>query len=253
MKDSLEEGQMTSRLSDGESINSETLSSPHWEEMLDQYASYEDPWEISVINMARDFQRQLENLQDDDFELSGRMVISCAVLLRVKAQELGERQGSTEEDEQMDDFIEPDFLAYEEFEDDQFVPTLDVPVKRINKRAVTADELETAYEDAERVYRRRKKRREDESREEEPDWGLDFGDEENFQVRLQRLYRRVKQKWSQGKRVLFSKLLNRETREEKFNTFLELLHLQSDGKINCKQDEPFSDIVIEVGRDVDGE
>ncbi len=252
MNEGLEDGQLTSRLSDRDRINSVTLSSPYWQDILDQYASYEDPWEISVVEMARDFQRQLAELQDEDFELSGRMVVSCAVLLRVKAQELGERSEGGEEEE-FDEYIEPDFLAYEEFDDEKFVPTLEVPVKRINRRAVTRDELERAFEDAARVYRRREKRRDEEPELEDPDWGIDLDDGEDFHVRLQRLFRKVKKKWSQGKKVLFSTLLNRESREEKFDTFLELLHLQSEGKINCKQEEPFSDILIEVGKDDDGE
>ncbi|MFP3952787.1 MAG: hypothetical protein ACLFVS_01530 [Candidatus Acetothermia bacterium] len=253
MNEGLEQGQLTSRLSAGNRINPETLASPYWQDILDQYASYEDPWEISVVKMAQDFQRQLKELQEEDFELSGRMVVSCAVLLRVKAQELGDRSSEGIEEDEFDDFVEPDFLAYEEFEDEQFVPTLEVPVKRLNRRAVTRDELEVAFEDAARVYRRREKRRDAEPDLDDPDWGLDLEDGEDLHVRLQRLYRKVKKKWSRGKKVLFSTLLNRKTKEEKFHTFLELLHLQSEGKVECHQEEPFSEILVEVGNHDDGE
>ncbi len=232
-------------------LDSRILLSPHWQEMLDQYANNRDPWEISVMELARDFEQQLDNLQRKDFELSGRMVISCAVLLRVKAQELGEREESTEEEE-FDEMIEPDFLAYEEFDSDQFIPTLEVPIKRINRRSVTKNELESAFHEAIEVHERREERREEESEVRDTDWGINLENKEGFRVRLERLYRRVKQKLSQGKQVLFSTLISRDTKEEKFNTFLELLHLQSEGKLYCRQEEPFSDILIEPGENTDG-
>jgi len=237
-------------LSGEDRLNSRMLLSPHWQEMLDEYASNRDPWEISVVDLARDFQRQLENLQEKDFELSGRMVISCAVLLRVKAQELGEREEHAQEEE-FDDILEPDFLTYEEFDSEQFVPMLEIPVKRINKRAVTRNELESAFEKAKEVHERRRERREQDSDFPEPDWGIVLEDQESFQVRLQRLYRKIKQKLTQGKRVLFSTLLRKNTGEEKFNMFMELLHLQSEGKLSCSQEEPFSEIFIEPGDNSD--
>lgn len=240
----------TYHLSEEDRIDSRILLSPYWQEMLDQYANNRDPWEISVIELARDFEQQLENLQEKDFELSGRMVISCAVLLRVKAQELGERKESAAEDE-FDEMIEPDFLAYEEFDSDQFIPTLEMPVKRINKRSVTKNELESAFEEAIEVHERRKNRREEESEVPDTNWGINLEDREGFRVRLERLYRRVKRKLSQGKQVLFSTLLSRDAKEEKFNMFLELLHLQSEGKLYCQQEEPFSEILIEPGENTD--
>ncbi len=228
----------------GRVVSVEDLFSPRWREKLDYCAHEADPWEISISEMAEEYQRELDELDEKDLELSGRMVLTCAVLLRVKAEEL-QGQNSSEEEE-MEEEMEQGFWGYEMFDDANYVPGLDLPLKRINKRTVTRDELRGAFDSAVEVYERREERWSDVEGVEDRDWGMDLEEDENFRVKLQRLYRKVKQKFSRGKEVLFSSLLDRNTKEEKFTTFMELIHLQSEGKVRCKQKEHFGEIKVEL-------
>ncbi len=228
-------------------ISVEGLLDPHWRERLDQFACDEDPWKISISKMAEEFQRELDRLEGRNLDLSGRMVLTCAVLLRAKAEGLQGRDNGSEEE--FEEEIEPGFWGYEEFEDEHYIPSLDVPLKRVNKRTVTREELKGAFNHAIEVHERREERWEEDRDEVAPDWGMDLEGENNFRVKLQRLYRKVKEKLSRGKEVLFSSLLDRDSKEEKFTKFMELIHLQSEGKISCEQEEPFSEIKVKLNEE----
>ena len=230
---------------EGSPVSVEDLTRPDWRARLDEYTYEKDPWDISVVDLASGFMRELDETGGKNLKISGRMVLTCAVLLRAKAEMLGGRDQSTEEEEFEDDF-DSGFWGYEEFENESYIPELELPLKRMSERSVTRDELSQAFSSSVEVHERRKERREEEEEDSPYGWGMDLESESNFQVKLQRLYRKVKQKLSRGKEVLFSTLLDRNTKEEKFNTFMELLHLQSEGKVRCKQEKPFSEIKIEL-------
>ena len=239
-------------IKEGSLVSAKDLSRPDWRERLDDFAYSEDPWEISVADMASGFMRELDELGGKNLELSGRMILTCAVLLRAKAERLGGRENS-EEEEGFEEEMDTGFWGYEEFENESYIPSLELPLKRMSERAVTKDELSKAFSRAVEVHKRRERRWDTEGEDSPYDWGMDFESEDNFRVKLQRLYRKVKEKLSRGKEVLFSSLLDRDTKEEKFNTFMELLHLQSEGKVRCKQERPFSDIKIELRDEEDTE
>lgn len=231
-------------------VATDLLNTPEWRDVLDWYAYSGDPWEVSVRDTARGFQEKLDEIDGDNLELSGRMVLTCAVILRAKAEGLKE-EGESEEAEETGEGFDEGFWGYEEFDNENYVPDLEVPLKRIQERTISRNELSQAFDSAIKVHRRRKGRHEEEEEPEGQDWGMELQEENNFHVRLQRLYRKVKEKLSRGKEVLFSRLLRESTKKEKFEKFMELLHLQSEGKVKCKQEEPFSDIKVELAKEED--
>lgn len=233
-------------------VSTEVLNSPDWRQVLDWYEYSGDPWEVSIRDTARDFQRKLEEMEGDNLELSGRMVLTCAVILRAKAEGLSGEEETDEVIEGEDD-LEPGYWGYSEFEAENYIPDLQVPLKRIQERTVSKSELSDAFSSALEIHERRTERRTDLEDEASRDWGMDLGNEGNFRVKLQRLYRKVKKKLSRGKDVLFSRLLDKNTKEEKFQKFMELLHLQSEGKVKCKQEKPFSEIKVELAGDEERE
>ncbi|MBS3787104.1 hypothetical protein KGY79_02775 [Candidatus Bipolaricaulota bacterium] len=230
---------------EGSPVTVRDLTRPDWRERLDEYTYSTDPWEVSVTELASGFMSELDELSGRNLKISGRMVLTCAVLLRAKAERLAGRDREDEEEE-LEEGSDVGFWGYEEFESDSYIPELELPLKRMSERAVTKEELSQAFSSAVEVYERREERLETEDEESPYNWGMDLGAEDNFQVKLQRLYRKVKEKLSRGKEVLFSSLLDRETKEEKFEKFMELLHLQSEGKVRCKQEKPFSEIKVEL-------
>ncbi|MFB6215321.1 MAG: hypothetical protein ABEI54_05550, partial [Candidatus Bipolaricaulia bacterium] len=157
---------------EGSPVTVKDLTHPDWRERLDEYTYSTDPWEVSVTELASGFMREIDEIGGKNLELSGRMVLTCAVLLRAKAERLGGRDRPDEEEEFEED-LDTGFWGYEEFENDSYIPELELPLKRMSERAVTRDELSQAFSSAVEVYERREEHLEEE--EETPySWGMDL-------------------------------------------------------------------------------
>ena len=59
----------------------EELIGETWEGVLTRLTSDMDPWNIDLSELARRYRAYLRVLQDNDFEIPGRMVLTCSVLL----------------------------------------------------------------------------------------------------------------------------------------------------------------------------
>lgn len=228
-------------------LSLEDLGTRRWQEIVEDLVSDADPWEISVVEMARHYRRMVEGVDPDNLELTGRMVIVCAWFLRLKAEQLGGQKLVGSEEEELIGWDEG-LYSYEDFGESSFVPLLNVPVKPVNKRLVSKGELREARDDALRVYSRRKERYSYEMENEDSNWwGVEFQDTDGIRKKLDQLFEKVKTMFTRGKRVLFSHLLDQNSEDEKLSKFIQLLHLEGEGKVECKQDEPFGEIeIVEV-------
>ncbi len=215
----------------------EELIGETWEGVLTQLTSDMDPWNIDVSELARRYRSYLQALQDLSFEIPGRMVLTCSILLRMQSDELLAMEYRTDRDglvADLEDAIEQEEFAWEEPSDPEaFV----LPVLRRPHRQVTLSDLRTALASALKVSRRRAERLIDRVEEDEFDpfdkfeiGGTDFTD------RLQSLLTKIKGFLS-GRRVLsFFRLLERGDAEERVERFFEILHLAASGDILIQMD-----------------
>ena len=225
----------------------EELIGETWEGVLTRLTSDMDPWNIDLSELARRYRAYLRALQENDFEVSGRMVVTCSVLLRMKSDELLAMEYRTDHDglvAELEDAIEQEEFLWEEPPNPE---EFSLPVLRRPRRQVTLGDLRTALTSALKVSRRRAERLLDYVEVDDFDpfesfeiGGIDFSD------RLHSLLSKIKNFLS-GRRVLsFFRLLEKGDKEERVQRFFEVLHLAASGEIECSQSEFLGDIIIKL-------
>lgn len=221
----------------------EELTSEKWENTIEKLIENSDVWGLSVADLAKNYRVTISRVGEENLELPGRMLVVCSRVLKTKADDLSGRNNGNGSNGDGAELGGENFFDYAEFAEESFVPSLELPVKREHQRIIAKEELKQARESAIDVYEsRRKGREEDEDRQ----WlEMNFTGKD-IRSRLNSLWKKIKDKLKQGTSVIFSELLNEEEdREEKLEKFIHLLHLQSEGKISCKQEQPFGNIEIQ--------
>ncbi len=223
----------------------EELANESWEGVLRRLTADMDPWDIDVAELARRYREMLRAMRELRFEIPGRMVLTCSVLLRMQSDELlasakpqsefiAELEEAVEEAaEDWDAPIEPE---------EEFV----IPLRRRPRRRVTLNDLRTALAAALKVSRRRSERRSLESEEDGDIFDYFEIGGEDITDRLHRLFNRIKKLLSGRRVVSFFRLLERGDKDERVSRFVEILHLAAQGKISCEQEEFLGDIIIRL-------
>ncbi len=224
----------------------ETLIEESWEGTLERLTVDMNPWDIDVAELAHRYRQYIEALRELCFEVSGRMVLTCSILLRMQSDDLlaaarpAERSNLIEEleeavEEEAAEWEEP--VAPEEFS---------LPLMRRPHRQVTLADLRRAFAAALKVSHRRVARTAemiDDDDDEEIFDRFQIGGE-NFGDRLHSLFSKIKNLLSGRRRISFFRLLDRGDKEERIRCFFEILHLDSQGEISCEQEEFLGDITI---------
>lgn len=226
----------------------EELVGESWEGVLHRLTEDMDPWAIDLSELAQRFRQYLRALRELQFEIPGRMVLACSILLRMKSDDLLASARPTPRDDLVDDIQdaleEEAYTWVEPPEDEEFA----IPIIRRPNRQITLGDLARALNDAMRVSRRRAERLiEHVDLEDEFDpfekyeiGGTDFSD------RLHTLFQKIKGLLS-GRRILsFFRLLERGDTDERVQRFFEILHLAAEGRIDCSQEEFMGDIAIRL-------
>lgn len=226
----------------------EELVGESWEGVLRRLTSDMDPWDVDLTELAHRFRDYIQALRDMKFDIPGRMVLACSVILRMKSDELLAAERMTERDGLVSEIED----AMEEIEDEWIAPVepeqFDMPVLRRPRRQVALIDLKQALHAALKVSHRRAERLIEQVDFEEDDpferfsiGGTDFSD------RLTHLFDKIRDLLS-GRRILsFFRLLERGDKEERIRCFFEVLHLAASGDIECTQDEFLGDILITMG------
>ncbi len=225
----------------------EELIGSTWEGVLERLTSDMDPWDIDLTVLARRYREYMQVLRDLEFEIPGRMVLTCSILLRMKSDVLLAMERSTDRDAlvaELEDAIDQDLDTWELPTDpDAFY----LPVLRRPRRQVTLLDLRDALTAAMKVSRRRAERliEQVELDETDPFDNYEIGGTD-FSGRLHALFEKIAGLLS-GRRVLsFFKLLDRGDKAERVERFFEVLHLSAEGQISCSQQEFLGDILIQL-------
>ena len=221
------------------------LAGGSWEATLRRLTADMDPWDIDVGELARRYRDMVRAMHELRFEVPGRMVLTCSVLLRMKSDELlAAARPQTEFIAALEDVVDE---AEQEWEatidpDEEFA----LPLRRRPRRRVTLTDLRTALAAAINVSHRRTVRRSLEVDDDEDIFdhfelgGTDITD------RLHRLFTRIKKLLTGRRTVSFFRLLDRGDKEERVSRFVEILHLTAQGEIACEQEEFLGDIIIRL-------
>ncbi|MFT4261346.1 MAG: segregation/condensation protein A [Candidatus Woesearchaeota archaeon] len=202
-----------------------------------------DPWNINVSLLAEKYLKTLEKLKEMDFRLSGKIILAAAFFLKIKSDKL-----LTEDLAFFDDLINPqeeEFLDILEDINPQSTigkPELKYKTPQPRKRKVSVYDLINALEKAlETGYKRSVKPAVKQSYK-IPEKKKDIT------LVINELYESVRKTLTKIKSIEFSKLVPSMDREDKINTFIPLLYLQNQRRIELEQEHAFAEILIKLGQ-----
>ncbi|MBS3111438.1 segregation/condensation protein A [Candidatus Woesearchaeota archaeon] len=206
-----------------------------------------DPWDVDISLIARRYIELIRKLKEHDFRLSGKVLLAAAILLKLKSSKLvdediteldrlirGEEEGTS------DDllFEEPGAYRREELGDISLMPRTPQP----RKRKVSIFDLVKALEKALEVKHRR-------VHNQMPAQPLaPHKKSRDITELIREIYGRIRVFFGatpKGK-LTFQQLLPSDSREDKVHTFIPLLHLSQQRKVDLSQEEPFGEIGVSL-------
>lgn len=206
-----------------------------------------DPWDIDISSLAKKYLETVKKLKEMNFAISGKIVLASAILLKLKTRQLVEEDLARFENiinppEELDNEIYGD-VDLENLEENQIIVIPKTPQPR--RRKVSVNDLVTALQKALEVNKRRVFRHMDDLRAiprvEVPEKKIDITEV------LKDLYSRIISFFKAGgKKLTFEEFVNSPRREDRIATFVPLLHLDTQRKIDLVQKEHFGEIEILV-------
>lgn len=216
-----------------------------WQDIIYNLVKTEemDPWDIDISQLARHYLEIIRGLKRMNFFISGKVVLAAAILLRMKSSKL------LEEDMVLFDsqlFGTEENVELEEPEVQQMisdVPPLVYKTPQPRKRKVSLQDLIDALQKALEVDNRRLLKRLGHEVIELPKIP-----EKKIDITklIKDVYDRIKGFFSKKERLTFSELVGSDKKEDKIMTFIPLLHLVNQNKVDVEQKEHFGEIEIKV-------
>jgi segregation and condensation protein A len=219
-----------------------------WQTIIQDLVKSEelDPWNLDISKLSRRYLDAIKKMQEHDFFISGKVILASALLLRIKSDRL-----LNEHITEFDNLLYPpeeDLLLEEDEEDYRYsidgknVPKLLIKSPQTRKRQVSLNELMKALEKALEVDERRRIRR----IYEEPIIQEAVMPKNVFNISdmIKSVYEKVVYLFTKKQRLNFSELLESETKEDKVMTFIPLLHLCNQQKVNMHQEKSFGEISL---------
>lgn len=213
-----------------------------------------DPWDIDVSIIANKFLSVLKKLKDLDFRVSGKFVLASAVLLKLKSDKLMDEElvalenliNSVEEPMNMGFFDEfPVDYPMDALAPAQEKPKLVPKTPQPRKRKVSVYDLVKALEEALEPEARRPPRKPAAYK----DVAIPMSHVDISEV-IKDVYNKINTHYAaypqRKQRLSFNEILPSEDKQDKVMTFIPLLHLDNQRKIDVLQEEHFGSIEIDL-------
>lgn len=215
-----------------------------WQEIIYDLINSEqlDPWDINLIILSQRYLEKISQLEEANFMVSSKVLIVSSLLLRIKSELLINRYIKDLDDILFKKEEKEIQIKLPEFEDDeipQLIPR--TPLPRFKK--ISLQELMSALNKAIETETRRviKKNIEKEVYERTkfflPKKSI------NLVERIKNIHERVKTIFQTKEKIRFSEFGGKE-REEKIDTFIPLLHLDTQNKLWLEQENHLEEIWI---------
>ena len=206
-----------------------------------------DPWDIDISTITQKYIHMLKTLKEHDFRVSGKVLLAAAILLKMKSHKLvGEDLNELDRlligvEEEMEELGFEDANEIAKLGE---IPTLIPRTPQPRKRKVSIYDLVEALERALEVKKRRLLHSIPPLNLEAPKKKKDITEI------IREVYFRIKSFFTTTikETLTFAKLLPSESREDKVHTFIPLLHLAQQNKIELVQEFPFGEIQIMLKR-----
>jgi len=202
-----------------------------------------NPWDIDITKISKKFLERIRALTQLDFRITGKMVLASALLLKLKSNQFFNEdmtvfdQLLSDDDAPLDD-LEPGQFYHDEDLDITLFPKTPQP----RKRKVSVFDLVKALEHALQVEARRK-----------PVTPRKYEKVEIPEIQvdldgiMSKLYVRIEKHYAKDQGTLsFDQLCPGDTKIDKVLTFVPLLHLENQQKVDMNQKEHFGEILIHL-------
>jgi len=221
-----------------------------WQSMIYDLVSSEqmDPWDVDVSQLSNKFLEKLKKFKETDLKISGKVLLAAAILLRVKSYRFMEEDmtaldaliasvNSDAQEELFDDELEYEEPSLEIEEQPQIFPRTPQP----RKRKVSVFDLVNALGKALEVFKRRPPKAKEKINVQIPEKGRDIS------LVIRDVYHRVAKHFdTKHKNLNFHQLLEDDSKEEKIYTFVPLLHLENQRKLELIQENHLGEIKINL-------
>ncbi len=216
-----------------------------WQSIIYELVKSEqmDPWDIDVSILTQKYIDMLRTLKEHDFRVSGKVLLAAAILLKMKSTKLVGEDLSELDRLLIGVEVEMEELGFDETSHipklDE-IPTLIPRTPQPRKRKVSIFDLVEALERALEVKKRRLLHS-------IPPLNLEAPKKKRDITQIIRdVYGRIRSFFisALGGKLTFSKLLPSESKEDKVYTFIPLLHLAQQNKVELIQEVPFGEIEV---------
>lgn len=216
-----------------------------WQSIIQELVKSEqmDPWDINISLLTKKYIGTIKKLKELDLRVSGKVLLAAAILLKIKSNKL-----VGEDIEYLDRLIseqdEEELLNFEDYLEPR--PKEEIPKNLIprtpqpRKRKVSIYDLMGALEKALEVKRRRVLKS-------IPPMNIQIPEKKrDISSVIREIYGKIKAFfWEHRKnRLTFSQLVPSGSKEDKIYTFIPLLHLTNQRKIDLFQQKHFGEIDI---------
>ncbi|MDO8660429.1 MAG: ScpA family protein [Candidatus Woesearchaeota archaeon] len=204
-----------------------------------------DAWDVDIALLTQKYIARIQELKQSDLKLSGKVLLCCAMLLKLKSKRLvGEDldsfdrllAGQQDSEEEFYEGVENDLQQKPQ----ELIPELQPHLPLPRQRKVSVYDLVRALEKALEVKRRRVLRNAPPPAMNVPVHKFDLTKAVND------LFLRILGLFGAGQTLTFSSLLQSTAKRDKIYTFIPLLHLANQGKISLEQKTHFGEISVEV-------
>ncbi|MBN2102243.1 MAG: segregation/condensation protein A [Candidatus Aenigmarchaeota archaeon] len=215
-----------------------------WEQIMYDIVAWEgmDPWNIDISVLSESFMKYMNSLSEFDFHVPSKYVIVAAMLLRMKSSyikyvtdEVGRAQNR--EAEMIDEEIQH---ALEDSRGEILqIASIEVPPKRLPTRMIVLTDLVNSLKKALSAQERKEGRRSSLRKK------INMKSDDIAQ-RIASLYEKITQLLGNMEKgeMHFSDLVTKWDKDSVVNTFLPVVYLDNQKKIEATQEEMFRDILI---------
>ena len=207
-----------------------------------------DPWDINISILANKYIEKIKELKQHSFFISGKVILASSLMLRLKSHKF-----LTEHISNFDNVLYPpqeqdlseilDSLSEHNELREERIPQLLLKTPQERKRQITLNELMKALESALDIDYKREVRKRNYAVLRPAELPKNVI---NITEVIKTIYSKIMSMFKQNEEVTFSKLLPSTKKEDKLYTFLPLIFLETEGKINLEQEVPFGEIKIKA-------
>ena len=214
-----------------------------WQSLLYELVKKEgmNPWDINISLLTRKYIDIIKTLKELDFRISGKVLLAAAILLKMKSnrllnEDLSEFDRLLTHEEELIEELDLEEQQYKLWEKPILTPRMPQP----RKRKVSIFDLVNALEKALEVKQRRVLNSIPPMSVKIPERKRDITEV------IREVYLRIKSFFmiDSQKKLTFSQLVPSQKKEDKIFTFIPLLHLTNQRKVNLEQKEHFGEIEI---------